>query len=146
MDSIRQQIKDKIKDLLSGNTAAGTNIFLQPVHTIEKNDMPAIVISAGPETHQTATSGKPARIRRNFYLNLFVVTRGKTFDATAEIIIAQIEQILGAASTLNNLVTGIYLRQITECEPHPADYDISFYHLHYECIFYALQGNPYKQV
>ena len=93
MAHVRTQLRNEIKTLLSGATAAGTNVFANPVNELGSGDLPAILISTRDETIERQVQN--GRLRRTIQLVLFCwIADNTNYDTVADDLSAEVETIL----------------------------------------------------
>jgi len=102
MAHVRTLLRNQVKTLLLGNTAAGTNIFVNPVNELGPGDLPAILISTRDESVERQTQN--GRLRRTIQLVLFCwIAANSDYDTVADDLSAEVESILiPTAVTLAN--------------------------------------------
>jgi len=88
-DNIRKKIRDTAKILISGNTAAGANVFTSRVDTLYRVETPAIVIYTGQDVPVISES-HPTNFERRLQLFANILVQAKTPELIPEDLVDQI--------------------------------------------------------
>lgn len=101
MPQSRKLIRDKVRELLLGNTTAGTNVYVNRETSLWTSELPAILISNGEET-AVPRDLRATQHRRTLNLVIEVkVEANDTVDDDLDTIAGEIETILLANPTLD---------------------------------------------
>lgn len=113
MAHIRKQIRDKIKDLVSGLTLTQNKVFYDIVYNLDSSKLPAIVVQTKDERIEKTTFGRPSIQNRVLNVSLFcVVQTNENYQDVLDSILLEIEHKIYNNLTLDNLVTRIEIDQI----------------------------------
>ena len=106
MSHIRQQIRDRVKVLLSGNTSAGTNVKSGQVYPDDQGDLPSIRVTSPSSVNADDEAGTMSALGVvvSIVLELRARSRDNIEDALDDLS-AEIAPLLGAAT---NLGIGVY--------------------------------------
>lgn len=102
----RQEIREKLKSFLLGNTIAGQNVFTNRVKPLQEREVPAIVIRSGGDS-TTEWSDSPRRYKHSYTIHFDLSVEGKASDDILDEFADQIEKIILPNQTLDGLVADI---------------------------------------
>jgi hypothetical protein len=104
---LRKEIKAKVKGYLSGNTAAGTNVFANRFLPIDAENedadipLPAILVYCGSEIVEERDSGTQTRKAQVF---VECMVKGVEADETLDDLVTVVEDILSLHGNLNEIL------------------------------------------
>jgi len=99
------QIRDKIVANLS---ALAEPVFVDRVHTLEKSDLPCVLVNVADESVSQGAYGGGMMLDRAITVGIaaYVIMRGD-FDAVATAIQLEIEKIMAGDTNLGGIVTNV---------------------------------------
>lgn len=119
--SIRQQIKNKISELLTGLTinSKNVNLFLNDPYALEEEDLPAVCIKTTNELIVNSTIGYPRTQQRTLNIDITCVYQAtNNLDDIIEEFTTIVEQALNSnennvlLNTNGNIITDSYVDNI----------------------------------
>lgn len=151
--SIRQQIKNQIKNYLTGLTINNkvANVFFNDPYSLDKNDLPAICIQTLSDTSTDKTIGYPASVHHTLTLEISLIYQATyNLDETIEEFATIVESKLSESEeikklgSINGVVTSIdwestEYRDFSEIETKVAGAVLSYN------IFYIAIENELRQ-
>ena len=94
---VRTQIRRALSQLLSGATAAGSNVHDTRVRIVEASQLPAILIGLGPESAETLTVSAPEQLERGIEILITpVAAANDALDDVLDDLLKDIEATLNA--------------------------------------------------
>jgi hypothetical protein len=102
--SIREQILDRLRTSLSGNTPAGVNVFRSREASITKSQSPSIVIM--PQTNPFNRVATMAD-RNQLEVAIEIFTRGDPWDSLADPVDLAAQSIIMSDSVIANLASQV---------------------------------------
>jgi hypothetical protein len=91
MPSLREQILQRIKDLLTGATPAGAQVYRSREEPITRNLSPAIIIVPSTETTQALSEYAD---RNDLDVDVIVIARGDVWDAVADTVAVPLHTLI----------------------------------------------------
>lgn len=119
--SIRQQIKNKVSDLLTGLTinSKSVNLFLNDPYALEEEDLPAVCIKTTNELIVNSTTGYPRTQQRTLNIDITCVYQAtNNLDDIIEEFTTIVEQALNSnennvlLNTNGDIITDSYVDNI----------------------------------
>ena len=101
----RKEIREKIKALLTGATAAGTRVFEMRVRDLSEDDLPAIAIYSEEESAEIYVHS-PLEYKRTLRLRIDAIhSLSDDVEDQLDLLSNQIESVLDMQDTLGDLVS-----------------------------------------
>lgn len=105
---VRAQIRALFLSKITGNTAAGSNVYKARSYPIESKKTPAIIIYSTDEEAEQATIGAPGSTIRSLTVSVEIYAKGLTdLDDEIDEIAAEVETILGAECAFLSTISAI---------------------------------------
>lgn len=112
----RTAIRDYIVNLLTGNTAAGTNVFGTVVDPLVDEEVPGIVVKARKDTVRQLLGEEPVQYQRSLLVRVAIAAAGD--EDIANGLCDEVELLLLKDYRLGGLATGVNLLE-TDLSPDP---------------------------
>lgn len=135
MGNNRKAIRDALKALLIGSTAADANVFTSRTSPLWESETPAILIST-PEESTEFGSLQANRYRRTLTLNVEVkIVATENVADDLDDLVNQIESILILNQSLTGTVQSTTLQSTSTRVDSETDQDIGVAELTFECKY-----------
>lgn len=141
---IRKQIRDKIKELLIGLSITKDNIFFDLLSPINKNKLPALVLSTENETINNITVGYPALQERVLTLNIHgVIKTNYDLQDNLDEILSNVESILNLQinKKLDDLVTKVNQVEVNTDLNGELDESVGVIQIVYQITYRCYENN-----
>ena len=107
---IRQQIRERVGTTLTGLTTTGSNVFQSRVYNLEDSKLPAIIIYTKSEDSELLEMGSTRTLQRNLSLVVEAYVKANSnYDDTIDTIAKEVEAVMGADVTHNDLARDSFL-------------------------------------
>ena len=109
-DHIRNQIRDRTAVAVTGLTTTGSNVFQSRVYNLEDSKLPAIIIYTKSEDSELLEMGSTRTLQRNLSLVVEAYVKANSnYDDTIDTIAKEVEAVMGADVTHNDLARDSFL-------------------------------------
>jgi hypothetical protein len=132
VNSIRAQVIGKIKDLLIQANVANGQVFRARTESLNRTELPAVVIKSGAEKIDNTVSGC---ILRRFTVHIEVHARGDDVDLLVDPTIVTIYNTLMANKTLGGLVRRLWEEDVLDPDYADADGSAAIFPTDYVVIY-----------
>lgn len=106
MTTTRKTIRQKVATALTGNTAAGANVFASRTRPVRGDQLPAILVYSREESVEVFRES-PRELRRELSLGIEIAaTADDDLDDALDDLAQQVERIMSEQQTFRDPVTG----------------------------------------
>lgn len=114
MAHVREQLRDRVITLVTGLTTTGTNVFRSRYYPMEASKLPGLAVYTINERSELDTMGLGTTPTLERRLDLVIEGYAQALsdiDETLDDIALEVENAIGADSTLNSLCRDCYLTE-----------------------------------
>jgi hypothetical protein len=112
MSSIRKEIREKITEILTGNTDAGTQVFKSRTHAVDPSELPAILVYSRDETVEIFNAA-PRELKRSLTIGIEIAAKAdEDLDDTLDDLSDQVEALISENQTLSDTASDIVLQRV----------------------------------
>ena len=112
MAHIRKQIRDAVLAELAGQPITQGRVFDRPIHSLQENELPALVVISGDERVEWATAGQPRLSARDADVMVECVADGNDYQDTLDTMIVAVEKALHMNATIDAICKDFTLTEI----------------------------------
>lgn len=140
----RTQIRNKVAEILKGNTSVGDNVFGSRVQPISNPELPALLVYTKQEnvTEQSISYPRTQQRRLSLTVEGYVKTQDKIDDEIDKIAL-EVEQLIAVDPSLGNLVKDTVLDTTqTVVSNNEAENPIAVIVLNYAIAYTVKENSP----
>jgi hypothetical protein len=143
---VRQQILEAIQTAVTSLTTTGANVFLSRTTPLARDQVPALLIHAGPEQLRADTLPTPRKYLRRLQVDIVCAVRATDgVDAALNQIFAEVEVALAMPNAIFVGVRGVQtitLDNIDRPKIEQGEQPVAQAALAYAIEYYAAENNP----
>ncbi len=149
MTHVRQQVRNKITEVVNGILSFDNNVFENRTYELRKEELPAAIIFSGPEIIERATEKhrQPGLQKRKIETSIYVFARspqniGDLVDALA----VEVEEAIFADPTLGGLAAETI---VLDCVTHidaESDVPVGALRIALQSTVFTREGNPSQAI